>query len=76
MCRSFMYSRLRQLLYCQDELAELQEDLLDQDDRDWKTPRGQTLLVSRLCYEGRDQSPENDLMNKIGLKLKEYGKRC
>ena len=77
MCRSFTYSRIRHLLYCQDELARLQEGLLDQDDEDASTVDGRKLLISRLRYEYRnEQSPQKALMKKIGPKLKEYGKRC
>ena len=77
MCRSFMYSRMRHLLYCQDELAELQQRLLDQDKEDASTDDGLILLRSRILYECRNEdSPRNDLIKKIGPKLKEYGKRC
>ncbi|CAD6566994.1 MAG: hypothetical protein ASARMPREDX12_009209 [Alectoria sarmentosa] len=73
MCRSFTYSRIRHLLYCQDELARLQEGLLDQDDEDASTVDGRKLLISRLRYEYRnEQSPQKALMKKIGPKLKEY----
>ena len=77
MCRSFMYSRIRQLLYCQDELAQLQKELLEQDNEDASTDDGQGLLLSRKRYACRaDQFPQKALINKIGPKLKEYGKRC
>ena len=72
-----MYSRIRHLLYCQDELAQLQKGLLEQDDKDASTDDGQRLLISRLRYEHRNsQSPQEALIKKIGPKLKEYGKRC
>lgn len=72
-----MYSRIRHLLYCQDELAQLQEGLLRQDIKDASTTEGQKLLISRVFYEFRnDQFPREAFMNKIGPKLKEYGKRC
>lgn len=75
MCRSFMYSRIRYLLYCQDELAELQQDLLDQDVKDAGTTEGQKLLISRIFYEYRNEKvPREAFMDKIGPKLKEYGK--
>ena len=77
MCRSFMYSRIRHLLYCQDELAQLQKGLLEQDDKDASTVHGQRLLLSRIRYKHRnDQCPQNALIDKIGPKLKEYGRRC
>ena len=77
MCRSFMYSRIRHLLYCQDELAQLQKRLLKQDDEDASTEHGKRLLRSRIRYEHRnEQFPQTALMNKIGPKLKEYGKRA
>lgn len=68
-----MYSRIRHLLYCQDELAQLQEGLLRQDIKDASTTEGQKLLISRVFYEFRnDQFPREAFMNKIGPKLKEY----
>ena len=74
MCRSFMWSRMRHLLYCQDELAQLQELLINQDEEDASTPYGQTILRSRTKYEIRNKrSPKNNLMKEIGPKLKEYG---
>ena len=77
MCRSFMYSRIRHLLYCQDELAELQKRLLEQDDKDASTTHGQYLLLSRIRYNYHNsQNPQHDLINQIGPKLKQYGKRC
>ena len=70
-----MYSRIRHLLYCQDELAQLQKKLLKQDDEDASTDEG--LLRSRIRYEIRnDQLPQKALMKQLGPKLKEYGKRC
>lgn len=68
-----MYSRIRYLLYCQDELAELQQDLLDQDVKDAGTTEGQKLLISRIFYEYRNEKvPREAFMDKIGPKLKEY----
>ena len=75
MCRSFMYSRIRHLLYCQDELAQLQQGLIDQDDEDASTSDGRRVLASRKRYEFRNKT-RNALIKKIGPKLKEYGKRC
>ena len=72
-----MYSRIRHLLYCQDELAQLQKQLLNQDDEDASTDNGKGLLRSRIRYEIRnDQLPQIALMKQLGPKLKEYGKRC
>ncbi len=77
MCRSFMYSRIRHLLYCQDELAQLQKGLLEQDDKDASSDDGRGILLSRIRYEyGNGQFPRKALMKEIGSKLKEYGKRC
>ena len=76
MCRSFMHSRIRHRLYCQDELAKLQKGLLDQDDEDSSIDDG-TFLMSRKRYTYRNKPfPEKALIDNIGLKLKEYGKRC
>lgn len=75
MCRSFMYSRIRHLLYCQDELARLQKHLLAQDDEDASNEECPTLLISRLDYEHHYNQPSrNALIKEIGPKLKEYGK--
>lgn len=73
MCRSFMYSRVRHLLYCQDELAQLQERLLKQDEEDASTEDGRQMLRSRKRYRFRNKKfPENAVIDKIGPKLKEY----
>lgn len=75
MCRSFMYSRVRHLLYCQDELAQLQERLLKQDEEDASTEDGRQMLRSRKRYRCRNKKfPENAVIDKIGPKLKEYGR--
>lgn len=72
-----MYSRIRHLLYCQDELAQLQKDLIQQDNDNASTPHGRIELVSRQRYEHRHrQLAQDSLVNRIGSKLKEYGKRC
>ena len=72
-----MYLRIRQLLYCQDELAKLQKELLEQDNEDARTDDGRGLLLSRKRYTIRnDKFPQKSLSNKIISKLKEYGKRC
>ena len=76
MCRSFMYSRIRHLLYCQAELAQLQERLIEQDEEDFKSDKGKALLISRKRYAYRNKiSPREALINKISPKLKEYGKQ-
>lgn len=72
-----MYLRIRQLLYCQDELAKLQKELLEQDNEDARTDDGRGLLLSRKrCTIRNDKFPQKSLSNKINPKLKEYGKRC
>ena len=72
-----MYSRIRHLLYCQDELAELQKRLLEQDEEDASTTDGQNLLYSRMKYNYHNsQNPKHGLINQIGPKLKEYGRQC
>lgn len=64
-------------MYCQDEIAHLQQSLIDQDKEDGKTDDGKRLLASRRKYNHRnDQFPQNALIERIGIKLKEYGKRC
>ena len=74
MCRSFMYLRIRSLLYYQDELAHLQQGLLDQDDEDATTEKGQRMLVSRENWQSRsNQVPRKAILQKIAPKLREYG---
>ena len=74
MCRSFMYSRIRHLLYCQDELAHLQQGLLDQDDEDAMTDRGGRTLTSRKNWQYRSKTvPKKAILLQIAPKLKEYG---
>lgn len=71
-----MYSRIRHLLYCQDELAWLQKGLLAQDKEDANTHDGRILHTSRRKLEFRNEKfPRNDLIKKIGPKLEEYGNR-
>ena len=71
-----MYLRIRQILYCQDELAKLQKELLEQDNEDARTDDGRGLLLSRKRYKIRnDNFPQKSLFNKIVPKLEEYGKR-
>ena len=71
-----MYLRIRQLLYCQDELAKLQKELLEQDNEDARTDDGRGLLLSRKRYKIRnDNFPQKSFFNKIVPKLKEHGKR-
>ena len=77
MFRSFMYSRIRHLLYCQDELALLQKRLMNQDDEDNSIDDTKILLKSRKRYEHRNNNLSQDaVIEKIGSKLKEYGERC
>ena len=72
-----MYSRIRYLLFCQDELAQLQKRLLEQDDNDASDADSQLLLLSRKRYEHRNsQSPRHAIIKKIGIKLEEFGKHC
>ena len=74
MCRSFMYSRIRHLLYCQDELAQLQQCLLDQDDEDAMTEEGQRMLASQQNWQFRsNRVPQKAILLKIAPKLKDYG---
>lgn len=75
MCRSFMYARTRHLLYCQDELAQLQQGLLDQDDEDASSEKSKVLMGSRKRWQHRnDEFPRKAILMKMAPKLKEYGK--
>ena len=72
-----MYSRVRQLLYCQDEIAQLQKDLIKQDDDDASTALREKLLRSRSKYEYcNEKIPQKAIINQMGSKLKEHSKQC
>ena len=72
-----MYSRIRYLLYCQDELAQLQKGLLGQDDELASFEDGLNILRSRKRFAVRNKKfPQENFIEKIGPRLKEYGKRC
>lgn len=70
MCRRFGFLHSRVLLYRQDELAQLENQLveLDADDAE-NNPRA---LLSRELDEQQD-STRKDLILNINEKLKEYG---
>ncbi len=74
--RKYGFLRARVLLYRQDELSVLENELLALDDHD-KENR-ELALSSRQYDEQTDNHPEYSrkvLMKKIDDKLKEYGKR-
>ena len=72
-----MYSRIRHLLYCQAELAQLQKGLIDQDAEDAGSDDGMRILMSRKRYDIRNRKfPKKALIDRIGTKLKEYGMQC
>lgn len=70
MCRRFGFLHTRVLLYRQDELAQLEQQLveLDVDDAD-NNPK---VLISRELDEQQD-STRKDLIFGIDEKLKQYG---
>lgn len=75
MCRRFGWLNLRVLLYRQDELAQLEETLIDMDDEDI-TYKGGLTLQSRQEDDDREDIEEQysrkTLINQIDTKLKEY----
>ena len=75
MCRRFGWLNSRVLLYRQDELAQLEETLIDMDDEDI-TYKGGLTLQSRKEDDDREDIEEQysrkTLINQIDTKLKEY----
>lgn len=75
MCRRFGWLNTRVLLYRQDELAKLEETLIDMDDEDI-TYKGGLTLKSRKEDDDREDIEEqysrSTLINQIDTKLKEY----
>ena len=72
-CRKFGFLHKYALLYLQDELVEIQEDL-ERLDR-WEFSDGDPKkLVSRRRDRALGDSRRQDLVAKLHAKLKEYGK--
>lgn len=71
MCRRYGLLHTRVMLYRQDELRELENELLslDLEDADSDDP---DILKSRVRDDRRDGQERKDLINKIDRKLKEY----
>ncbi|KAL9119124.1 MAG: hypothetical protein Q9187_004320 [Circinaria calcarea] len=75
--RRFGFLHARLLLYKQDELRELEDELREMDKRDWKDDSFQNCLRSR----GKDDAPKNqhgrssrkELLQRIEKKTLEYG---
>ena len=77
MYRRFGYLQSRLLLQKQDELRELEDLLLQMDQRDELTEDGRECLQSRDLDESRDDEPLGEtrkkLLSRIERKLLEYG---
>ena len=74
MCRRFGFLHQRVLLYRQDELRDLEDQLIRLDDEDeQEMPRA---LKSRKLDDVREGSYRRGLIQTIDDKLKEYGKFC
>jgi len=73
MCRRFGFLHQRVLLYRQDELRDLEDQLVRLDDEDQEEmPKA---LKSRKLDDVREGSYRKGLINTIDDKLKEYGSR-
>lgn len=75
MCRRFGWLNSRVLLYRQDELAQLEETLIDMDDEDNTYKDGLTLKSRReddIRKDIEEQHSRKTLINEIDTKLKEY----
>ncbi|KAI9881094.1 MAG: hypothetical protein M1830_008252 [Pleopsidium flavum] len=70
MCRRFGFLHSRVLLYRQDELAQLENDLMSLDEED--AEKGSKALISRKLDEARQDCPRKALIQGIDEKLKEY----
>ena len=71
-CRKFGWFRTRLLLYYQDELAEMEEQLMHLDDDD--SVQCPEALRSREIDEERDKSlSRKKLFDKMHQKLRDYG---
>ena len=71
-CRKFGFLHRYALLYLQDELVEIEEDLERLDK--WEFSDGDPKrLVSRRRDRGVGDSRRQDLVAKLHTKLKEYG---
>jgi len=73
MFRGFARLHAHSLLHKQAELTELEEQLEDLDKSDAKLPETQWKLHSHINTVGADNGKRKELMEKIDLKLKEYG---
>lgn len=72
MCRRFGFLHTRLLLYRQDELAQLENELMSLDGEDEESsPKS---LVSRKLDEARQDCPRKGLIKEIDEKLKDYGR--
>jgi hypothetical protein len=74
--RRFGYLHSRVLLYKQDELRQLEEELADMDELDAREARGRKCLANRekddaRTLEGRES--RKHLIGRIETKVMEYG---
>ncbi|KAI4099616.1 MAG: hypothetical protein L6R37_005888 [Teloschistes peruensis] len=72
MCRRFSFLQTRVLLYRQDELAEMEDTLLNMDDED-KDLEPLALQSRRLDGDRTEEPSRASLIEKIDSKLKQYG---
>ena len=70
MCRRFGFLQYRILLYWQDELRELEDQLINLGNEDKKTDP--TALMSRMLDDARYGSHRKALMQQINDKLDQY----
>ena len=70
--RKFGWLRNYALLHLQDELAALQDELVDFDKWDFRDGDQKRLISRRLDY-GRPDSRRREIIAAVHSKLKEYG---
>jgi hypothetical protein len=73
MFRGFGILHARSLLYKQAELTELEEQLQKLDEADARNSASQWKLHTQINFAGADNEVRKKLMEKIDMKMKEYG---
>lgn len=79
--RRFGIVHARLLIWAQDELRELEQDLMNMDDYDNLKEDGDDYLMSRENDVGRDDLPPGkesrvELLGRLKQKTLEYGEFC
>jgi hypothetical protein len=76
MFREFGNLHVRSLLYKQAELTDLEDELEELDKADAEEPTSVWKLSSHINLPNADNGIRKALMDKIDVKMKEYGMLC